>query len=226
MKTAFLTSLAASLVATGVGCGLGLAGEASPEPHEAGLRDGGFVPSGSSGGPTSDGSGGNPFDQGFADRPRENGTTADPGSPIRDAMIGDSDAGTVTSTPEGGPSHGTMGCPPGSDSGLCDLSSNVCCTCPGCFAPYPTLCLPALTGCVGVVFSGVYARLTCGDSTNCATGSICCAEFDTTSALIGSSCLASCPTAGAAQLCTTSAECAAGKMCQPTAAISGFSTCQ
>jgi hypothetical protein len=226
VKAALLTSLAASLVATTVGCGLDLAGEASPDPREAGLLDDGFVPPGSSGGST-DGSAGNPFDHGFsADGPREDSTTAAPGSPIPDAAIGDRDAGDVTTFPEAGPSHGTMGCPPSSDAGLCDLSSNVCCTCPGCFAPFPTLCLPALTGCVGVVLSGVYARLTCGDSTNCATGSVCCAGFDMTSALVGSSCLASCPTTGAAQLCTTSAECAAGKMCQPSTAISGFSTCQ
>ncbi|MGH7435819.1 MAG: hypothetical protein ACRENE_09105, partial [Polyangiaceae bacterium] len=134
-------------------------------------------------------------------------------------------ADAAWTAPEGGPSHGTMGCPPSSDAAPCDLASNVCCTCPGCFAPYPTDCFPALTGCVGVVFSGLYARLSCGDVTNCARGSVCCTVYDSASVLTGSSCLSACPP-GDDQLCSTSAECGAGKTCRPLTSVPGFSGCQ
>jgi hypothetical protein len=90
----------------------------------------------------------------------------------------------------------------------------------------PTGCFPVLTGCVGVVLSGVYARLTCGDSTNCGPGWTCCAQFDVGGALTGSSCLPSCPTTGAAHLCTSSAPCGVGKSCLPLTSAPGFSTCQ
>jgi hypothetical protein len=245
VKTASLTNLGLGLVITVVGCGLGRGGESSNEQREAGLSSGhdvGRVASGSSGGSTSDASGslpgssgGSPSD-GSADTPFDEGssadvlagdsTTPDGGPSVADVPVDDSGADAATTLPEGGPSQGVMRCPPGSDAGLCDLTSSVCCMCPGCFAPYPTGCFPALTGCVGVVFTGVYARLTCGDSANCAAGFVCCAEFDTASALTGSSCLASCATSGAAQLCTTSAECEAGKTCQPLAAVPGFTACQ
>jgi hypothetical protein len=100
----------------------------------------------------------------------------------------------------------------------------VCCTCPNCFAPYPTTCFPAATGCVGIVFSGYYARLTCESTTNCSVGSVCCASF-TASVLTGSSCKPSCAT-GDVQMCLDSSECPQGHSCKAAASIPGFTACQ
>ena len=224
--------VATTLVAAASGCGLELEGEASPEPSEVGPTssyEGGFVPSPSSGGSTRSGdAGGSLFDRGpTADATTGVRTTADGGASAPDAtVVADGDVDEATISPETGSSHGTMDCPPSSDAAPCDLTANVCCTCPDCFAPFPTGCFPALTGCVGVVITGVYARLTCGDSTNCAPGWTCCAQFDTTSALTGSSCLSACPPTGAAPLCITSAECTTGTSCRPLASAPGFSACQ
>jgi hypothetical protein len=229
VKTAWKEPFGATVVVAMIGCGLAMGGGASIDDHDGGASSGGregeSSASGSSGAVTlGDGSTPSSLDQGpVGDGPPGGGTTNDAGSLPTDSAVGD--AGTAGLT-EAGPSRGTMDCPPGSDSGACDLSSNVCCTCPNCFAPYPTQCFPAVTGCVGIVFSGVYARLACGDSTNCAAGSVCCAEFNTTPALIGSSCRSACSTSGAVQLCTSSGECAAGKTCQPVTSIAGFSGCQ
>jgi hypothetical protein len=217
-----------------VGCGLGLGGEASLEQSEGGLSpggEGGDLTGGSSGDSASDGSSSaNPFDQGpVADDAAPDGRIADGGLPPSDAAFDAGvdvvDADAAWTAPEGGPSHGTMGCPPSSDAGPCDLTSNVCCTCPGCFAPYPTNCFPAVTGCVGVVFSGFYARLTCGGVANCGPGSVCCAIYNSVSVLTGSSCLSACPQ-GDDQLCSTSTECVPGKSCRPLSSIPGFSGCQ
>ena len=156
-------------------------------------------------------------------------TGDDGGSPVQDATISGGDAFVAADATIADAGHvsspGSIDCPPGSDGSACDLSSNVCCTCPNCFAPYPTECFPAVTGCVGVVFSGVYAPLTCEDKTNCATGSICCASFNSSSALTGSSCKPSCG-AGDVQLCTVSTECATGETCQALMSIPGFDGCQ
>jgi hypothetical protein len=230
VKVRWTKAVGATFVVTAVGCGLGLGGSSSDE-REGGTSSAGngegLISSGSSGASTSSGgSGGNLLDQGLVDDGfARDSTTSDAGPSRRDSAVGDGDA-DATAPSEAGPSQGTMGCPPGSDAGLCGLSSNVCCTCPNCFAPYPTQCFPAVTGCVGIVFSGIYARLTCGDSTNCTAGSVCCAEFNAASALTGSSCQSACSTTGAVQLCTSSGECATGKTCQPLTSIAGFSGCQ
>jgi hypothetical protein len=230
MKATARAKFAASLTASVVGCGLSLGGQAVLEGPEGGPSpgvEGGDLTMGSSGGSASGGSSsGNLFDQGpVADDATADGKLGDGGSPAFDAAVSVMDADAAATLPEGGPSHGTMGCPPSSDAAPCGLTSDVCCTCPGCFAPYPTNCLPALTGCVGVVFSGFYARLTCGDVTNCASGSVCCTIYNSASVLTGSSCLPVCPPGGD-QLCSTGAECAAGKTCRPLTSVPGFSGCQ
>jgi hypothetical protein len=170
---------------------------------------------GSGGSGSGSASGGGILDQGP--------TGDDGGSALLDSGAGDVDASAATDAGRA-TSHGSINCPPGSDGSACDLSSNVCCTCPNCFAPYPTQCFPTATGCVGVIFSGAYAPLTCEDKTNCAAGSVCCASFKT-SALTGSSCKPSCGS-GDVQLCTGSTECATGKTCQPLTSIPGFDGCQ
>jgi hypothetical protein len=231
MKTMSRTIVSAWVLTVAVSCGLDLRGEASADPRAArpsSDEESGSVAPGSSD-PAS--SGGGSSDGTLADRrPMPDGPTADsttgPAVLVPEAAVGDGDAEATGTIVEAGPSHGIMNCPADSDAAPCDLSTNVCCTCPGCFAPYPTGCFPVLTGCVGVVFSGVYARLTCGDSTNCGPGWSCCAQFDVGGALTGSSCLPSCPTTGAAQLCTSSAPCGAGKSCRPVSSAPGFSTCQ
>lgn len=218
------TALATWLVATGGGCGLDLNGEAYSYQGEATPSAGdetALSPSESSGEAGASG-------EADASDDGADGTLIDQEAPSGqgDAAIGAGDTGAIGTLAEAGPSHGTMSCPADSDAAVCDLSTSVCCTCPGCFAPYPTGCFPTLTGCVGVVFTGVYARLTCGDATNCETGSTCCAQFDPTGALTGSSCLPSCPAAGSAQLCTVNAPCGAGASCRPLPSAPDFSTCQ
>jgi hypothetical protein len=228
-KTLARTRVATWLVAAAVGCGLDLRGEGPVDPREAAPSaddEAGTVASGSSDEAIADGGGsdGAMIDQG-PDDPADS-TTA-PSASVPEAAVGQAGADAAGTLPEAGPSYGTMSCPADSDAGApCDLSTSVCCACLGCFPPYPTGCFPALTGCVGVVFSGVYARLTCGDSTNCGAGSTCCAQFDATGALTGSSCLSSCPAGSAAQLCTSNTPCDAGTSCRPLASAPGFSTCQ
>lgn len=182
-------------------------------------RGSGSGSSGSMGGSDGSGSGSGPGG-GILDQ----GPTGDDGRPaLLDSGVGDVDASAAIDAGRAS-SHGSIDCPPGADGSACDLSSNVCCTCPNCFAPYPTQCFPTVTGCVGVIFSGAYAPLTCEDMTNCAAGSVCCASFKT-SALRGSSCKPSCGS-GDVQLCTVSTECATGKTCQPLTSIPGFDGCQ
>lgn len=207
--------VAVALLATAGGCGLSLQGALWLESDDADVSSHGS----SSGTADSSLSG---------EDPTADGSGVDGAGPLSefDAHGGNGDLGPTVFFPDAGPSHGTMACPPGGDAAVCDLGSNVCCTCPNCFAPYPTECFPTLTGCVGVVFSGTYARLTCGGSNNCDTGQVCCAEFDSASVLTGSACLAACPSPGSVQLCTPGDACGAGTTCQPLASVQGFSACQ
>lgn len=131
--------------------------------------------------------------------------------------------GEVPETPEGGlPSHGTMACPQGGDASACDVGTSVCCTCPSCAVPFPTICLPTFPRCVP---GGVYDSLTCGSAANCPGAAVCCASFATASRLGGATCEASCA-AEQVQLCTGSTECAHGKTCQALTSMPGFNGCQ
>jgi hypothetical protein len=133
---------------------------------------------------------------------------------------GDADApGAVEA---GVSSQGTMACPPANDASTCEVATSICCTCPNCSVPFPTICLPAFPGCVP---GGVYATLTCGSAANCPIGSECCASFDATPKLVGSSCKPSC-TVSDVKLCADSSECAGARSCQALTSIPGFSGCQ
>ncbi|MGO9832818.1 MAG: hypothetical protein ACLP1X_01245 [Polyangiaceae bacterium] len=207
-------ALAATVVVAGLGCGLGLGG-VSGVGHEGGVlsETGDATTSFGEGGGSGGGSSGGTIPPG-----------SDGGSSIRDAD-GNGDASDAIDA-EVMPSQGSIGCPENGDAAApCDLSSNVCCTCPNCFAPYPTQCFPTVTGCVGVVFSGIYAPLACENQMNCAAGSVCCASFNSSTLLTGSSCKPSCA-AGDVQLCTVNTECGASRTCQSLTSIPGFNGCQ
>ncbi len=102
----------------------------------------------------------------------------------------------------------------------CDLSSQICCTCPSCALPFPTECFPTFPGCEPAT---VYSALACASSSNCPEQISCCASFSDTG-LTGASCRRAC-SSGDTQLCASSAECPAGKTCQPLTSIPGFSGC-
>ena len=230
-RAAFFSVLA--LLATG--CGLSVAGELVAEggARAQGQRsDDATVSTADDATDSGIGMGpGNPGDS--ADpRPDPISDAAPPRSPVQDAAGAPDDVGGDRDAPEAAPevglsSHGTMACPLANDASACDVGSSICCTCPNCSVPFPTICLPIYPGCVP---GGVYATLTCGSAANCPSGAECCASFDSTSTdststLTGSSCKSSCA-AGDIQLCADSAECAGGTSCQMLGAIPGFFGCR
>lgn len=89
---------------------------------------------------------------------------------------------------------------------------SICCVNnPAVWPYYPTVCMPALTGCV---YGGVV--LTCDDASDCAPGLKCCLES------AGSVCAGTCTSN---QLCRVSAECGSGT-CIPFAYAPEYSICQ
>ena len=206
MRCLHCTKLASSavffsvLVLVMTGCGLGVAGELVPggdaRAGEQRSEDASIPVLDATDSGTGIGSG----DPGDASDP---GDPSDPNDPIADAAsprppradaAGDphdaGDGSAPEASVEAGPSsHGTMACPPANDASTCDVGTSICCTCPNCSVPFPTICLPVFPGCVP---GGVYAALTCGSTANCPSGAQCCASFDSTSKLTGSSCKSSC----------------------------------
>jgi hypothetical protein len=117
---------------------------------------------------------------------------------------------------DGGPTPGSIQCA----STPCSLASNVCCTCPNCFPPFPTFCSPSFPGCV------TGTALKCDDRTDCNGADVCCGVFQS-GAFAGTSCQLSCATDAAAtgvQFCNVDAECAKGT-CQPLTSVPGFTGC-
>lgn len=217
-KFAASTAFFAVMTLLATGCGLSVAGLL--------VVDG--APSGGQGG--DDATVSTPDDSGTGmgpDNPHDPVSDAgpprtSPGDGARDpddAGHGDAPEGAVEA---GLSSHGTMACPAASDASTCDVGTSVCCTCPNCSVPFPTICLPGFPGCVP---GGVYASLTCGSAANCPSGAECCATFDTNSALTGSSCKPSCAVADM-KLCANSGECAGGRSCRMLTTIPGFSGCE
>lgn len=103
----------------------------------------------------------------------------------------------------------------------CNLSSDVCCTCPNCALPFPTTCFPTFPGCVP---GTVYSPLACGSSANCPEQISCCASFSSTG-LTGASCRRACASTDV-RLCASDAECAGETTCRALASIPGFMGCQ
>lgn len=220
-------NLARVLVVVATGCGLGVAGELTV--------DGGSRPTGegSDDATLSTRGGDDPGLAGDADGGAGDPAMVDDGGEF-DALrgglfgdVGDSEGterkGNAPGTPEGGfPSHGAMGCPESADAATCDVSTSVCCTCPNCAIPFPTICLPSFPGCVP---AGAYATLTCGSAANCTNASVCCASFNTTPTLTGASCEASCSVRDV-QLCADTTECPSGRSCRALTSIPGFNGCQ
>jgi hypothetical protein len=144
--------------------------------------------------------------------PPHDATSGDGG---RDATMAapDGDAGKRDgASAEGGPNPGVVACA-GTD---CALGSNICCTCPACFPPFPTNCYPAFPGCV------TGQPLHCDDRTDCPAMEVCCWTY-ASGVFTGSSCKAAC--AGTdVQLCRVDAECVKGS-CKTASAIPGFTAC-
>ncbi len=117
MKATARARLVVSLAATILGCGLSLGGQAVLEGADGDSSpggEGGDVTAGSSDASGSgSSSGANPLDEGpAADDAAAEGTILDGGSPAFDAAVSVMDADAAGTAPEGGPSHGMMGCPP------------------------------------------------------------------------------------------------------------------
>jgi hypothetical protein len=153
------------------------------------------------------------------------GTSSNAAPPLTDAgsVPGDAGGPDAPGALEAGiSSQGAMACPPANDASACDVAASICCTCPNCSVPFPTVCLPTFPGCVP---GGVYAALTCGSAANCPSGAECCATFDATPKLVGSSCKPSCAVSDV-KLCADGSECGGSRSCQVLTSIPGFSGCQ
>jgi hypothetical protein len=190
-----------------VSCGLGTAG-LQPQATSGGPHDGGVAPADAA-------SGGGP--QGEAAAPQGGGPDASAGHGPDAA--GDAGADGAVATVDGAAFLGDGGPTPGSVTcagTACAISSNICCTCPGCFPPFPTSCFPSFPGCV----TGVPVQ--CDDRTDCASGQVCCGKYSGAT-FSKAACQASCASADV-QLCNVDAECAHGT-CKPSTALPGFATC-